>query len=128
MISDSPTTIEPDAQLDRRLRQGVEDVRAGRDEQHHVPAVALRDRHDPREQRLLVVGEDLLIVQPLRAAAPAASSRTVITTMSRASDVRLDEHPVELRERVVVADGHQHAARPAAERLGVDLLFGVSWK
>ena len=123
IISDSPTTITPDLQLHGRLRQRVEDVRAGRDQQLHAAAVPLGDRDDPREQRLLVVREHLVVARARRAVPPGRSSRTVSTTTSRSVGVGCAEHPVELRQRVVVAHRHQHAARPAAERLDADLAL-----
>ena len=45
--------------MDGRLRHGVEDVRRRQHEQLHGPPVPLGDRHDAREQHLLVVGEQL---------------------------------------------------------------------
>ena len=85
MISDSPTTINPDAQLDRRLGERVEDVRARRDEQRHVSAVPLCDGHDTREQLLLVVREHLVFGEARRAVPLAEHAARSATTTSRPS-------------------------------------------
>ncbi len=72
-----------------------------------------------REQRLLVVGEQLVGVEIVRAAvgpAQQADRQHDDVALGR----RVADHPVELRQRVVVAHRHQHRARPAVQRLDAD--------
>ena len=73
-----------------------------------------------REQRLLVVGEQLVGFEIVRAAvgpAQQADRQHDDVALGR----RVADHPVELRQRVVVAHRHQHGARPAVERVDADL-------
>jgi hypothetical protein len=89
--------------------------------------VPLGDGDHPREEPLLVIREQLSPIDVLAPGVRPRISRTVTTTMSRASVSVSADDLIQVRERVVVADGTSTLPRPRRELLRPTSASRISW-
>ncbi len=92
------------------MRHRIEDVARRYDEQLDRLAVPLGDRNDPREQQLLVVGEQPLFAQVAEPGVGPLQQPHRHDDDVALAGVGVVERPVQVLQRVVIAHRHQQVA------------------